>query len=195
MTPAERARLIDQCEFEAECHAARQRAFQHVEQRRLADRERIRHWIGTPPPPTPIRPHLTRRDRCKLYHHNGQSKTLTEWASIAGVSNYTFADRLRSGMSFEQAITMSHGERAVRKHTVDGVSKTLAEWADHIGIRYSTLIKRMHSGRTLAEAIAMPKGLNTRGVASNFEASLGTGAGGTAQEIAEITFSNQEYGE
>lgn len=79
---------------------------------------------------------------------------------------------------------------APKQHVIDGVSLTLAEWAAHAGITYRTLFQRMRGGRTLAEAIAMPKGRQpNRGVVFNFEGLKGTGAGSTAQEIPEITFS------
>ena len=86
--------------------------------------------------------------------------------------------------------TARRGGKVAQLHTIDGVSKMLKQWAEHAGISYIALIGRMSKGRSLAEALAMPKGRHDdRGVVSNLEPLKGTGAGSTAQEIAEITFS------
>lgn len=187
MTPAERARQIDQQEYEAECRAARKRAMQHAEACRQDEAARVAAWLGREAPTSSNRTILGRKP--KLYTYNGQSKTLSEWAEIAGVSYQTFAQRIHSGMEFERAITMKKSERA-QLHTINGEAKTLQQWADHAGVTYNTLSQRIHRGSTLAEAVAMPAG-RWRGVSLNLPPLMGTGAGSTAQEIPEITFSEK----
>lgn len=188
MTPAERARLIDRQEFEAECCAARQRAMRNAEACRQERDARIAAWLRSK---TKEHKRVDQRAcrSAKLYTHNGVAKSLSEWAEIAGVSYHVLAQRIRSGMEFERAITMKEGARAIKLHTINGVSKTLHQWADHAGITYNTLMARLNRGRTLAEALAIPAG--RRGVSADFKGSKGTGAGSTAQETPEITFSEK----
>lgn len=189
MTPAERARLIEQREFKAECEAIRRRAMLALEQRRRDDEARIAAWLGREPAPLPLRRDPMPGRPAKVYTHNGQSKTLTQWATETGMPLPTLRRRLRSGMSFERAITRKPGKQAAL-YTVNGVSKTLQEWADHIGITYFALIKRLHR-HSLAEAVAMGGNYTRPGVPSDFPPVEGTGAGSTAQETPEIDFSEK----
>ncbi|MHA6646372.1 hypothetical protein [Mesorhizobium sp. A623] len=190
MTPAERARHIEQQEFEAERKAIRLRAQRYAAQRRRKERARIDAWIGRPAPegagPKPRKP-----KPAKLYTYDGQTKTLSEWVISTGVSAQTLRRRLRSGMPIEQAIA-EQPRQTSQLRTVNSESRTLQQWADYIGITYWALLARMRT-RSLAEALAMPKGAGRwqRGVSSNLEAFEGTGAGSTAQEIPEIDFSNK----
>lgn len=195
MTPAEHARLIERQELEAERTAIRERALRLVEQRRQEDRRKVENWIGKPQPaPSSRAPSCSKP--AKRYMLNGEAKTMTELSQIADVSLKTMSRRLRSGMSVEHAANMELWERPTELHTVNGVSKTLKQWADHIGISYHALLTRKRrKGFSLAEAIAMPTGRHPKqhlpGVSSDFEGFEGTGAGSTAQEIPEITFSEQ----
>ena len=207
MTPVERARLIEKQEFEAECRAIREHALRYAEARRQEDAARLAKCIGKEP--TQPKPKVMPTDsKPKRYTHNDVSKSLSEWATEYNLDYRTLQARLRSGIPFAEAVTMKRGARA-RSHTVNGITKTLQEWADHIGISYDALTQRLRR-HTLAEAIAMPAGRWPRrtnpksatvadlpsadeapGEVSNFGASAGTGAGSTAQEIPEITFSEQ----
>ncbi|MEO5756715.1 MAG: hypothetical protein ABIQ51_07645, partial [Mesorhizobium sp.] len=110
---------------------------------------------------------------------------LSQWADHAGIQHATLRRRIKQGVTMEQALMVTHGERTLAVHTIDGLSKTLPEWAAHAGIKYNALIARIHKGRSLAEAVAM----NRRGVPSDLAASVGTGGGSTAQESTNIGFS------
>ncbi|TGU87725.1 hypothetical protein EN794_050545 [Mesorhizobium sp. M00.F.Ca.ET.151.01.1.1] len=81
-----------------------------------------------------------------------------------------------------------------RVYTFDGQSKTLEQWSQQIGVAASTLRKRVTAGWPIERVLTSTDGRADRhrpGVVSNFETLRGTGAGSTAQEIPEITFSEQ----
>lgn len=152
-----------------------------------------------------INPNFKRKKRSiyngrppRLHTVNGVSKTLTEWCAIYNVSYHSLTQRLKRGQTLEHALArIKSGKRASLLHTVDGMSKTYGEWADHLGISYDAFLKRLKDGnRTVAEAVAMggPKRTTPShdgGVVPILASGLGTGAGSTAQEIPEITFSEK----
>lgn len=211
MTPAERARLINQQEFDAECRAIRQKALRYAQARRQEEIARWAKILATDTPkPKPKAGVVPMGRKPKLYTYNGEAKSLSEWATKYDLDYGTLANRIRNGIPIERALTMKPGERA-RLHFVNGVSKTLEEWAEHAGIHYNTLIARMKT-RTLAEALAMQKGKGRSrrkvqpqtetasdlpstgdgpGVVADFAGSTGTGAGRTAQEIPNLTFPDE----
>jgi hypothetical protein len=197
MTPAEHARMIDQQEFEAECRAVRERARQYTAERRRQERQRVDAWISGGPALVSFAPKNSRRGRKpKLYTAFGEAKTLSEWSTLYSVHTHTLKQRLKDGLPFEDSLTMKPRQFG-QLHTVNGVSMTLHGWADHIGIAYDALLGRLRTGRTLAEALAM-RGRKARshvskgaGVVFNFAPVEGTGAGSTAQETPEITFSEK----
>ncbi|MGB6119577.1 MAG: hypothetical protein WBF87_15280 [Mesorhizobium sp.] len=82
--------------------------------------------------------------------------------------------------------TASH----VRQYTFDGETLTLSGWSDRTGICAATLHYRLRVGWPLHRVFG--KSVNySRGVVSNLEALVGTGVGSIAQEIPEITFSDE----
>lgn len=198
MTPAERARHIDRKEFEAECRAIRQRALSYANAKRQAERALFEAWLGREPAQPPKRHGLKPGFKGRTLTFNGVTKTVSEWSSKTGISINTINGRLRAGLPIEEVLKpgkITTADRATR-HAINGESRTLQEWADHIGIRYATLTARINKGRTLAEALAMPRGRNTRkgkgpGVVSDFARFKGTGAGSTAQETPNLTFSQK----
>lgn len=152
MTPAERARKIEQLEFERHCQEARLRAQRYSEEHRRHERRRLEEWFGRPLPESGMpKPRVGKP--AKLYTFNGQQKCLTEWANIAGVSYELLTSRIRSGMPFEKAITMKFRQRA-ELHDINRVLKTMSQWAEYTGISYDAMMKRLRD-RTLAQAIVM----------------------------------------
>lgn len=158
MTPAERARQIDEQERLAESAVILRRALAYSQAKRDEERARLDAALGRPLPKQKTAPGKGRPS--KLYTHNGESKTLTEWSLIARVPYNVFAQRIRSGMPFEKAVTMKFGQRA-ELHTINGVSKTFAQWAAYAGCKYDTLFARMRT-RSLADAVAMSRPLPER---------------------------------
>ncbi|HWL30174.1 MAG TPA: hypothetical protein VNQ97_14835 [Burkholderiaceae bacterium] len=79
-------------------------------------------------------------------------------------------------------------------YTFEGVTLTVAQWAKLLGVSLPTLYARRRKLGTMEAAIALggaqrpgPK----PGVVSNLQAFQGTGAGSTAQETPNITFSQE----
>lgn len=141
---------------------------------------------------TPFQPRAIGRP-AELYTIDGVSKTINQWAAHHGLDAALVGQRLQRGYSIEKALSKTRVSRPAKLYTINGVSKTFAEWAAHAGISTNVLYARMNKGRSLAEAVAMPKrGSKGAGVVSNLDPILGTGAGSTAQEIPEITFSDSE---
>lgn len=156
MTLAEQARLIERQQFEAESKAALKRALANSARRASEDNARVAKWLGKPAPKGAAIVHNVRK--AALYTHQGQTKTIAEWAEIKGISITTLRARLRTGMPLAEALTMPLNQRshAVKLHTINGVSKTLQQWADDAGITYDALTQRMSKGCALAEAVATP---------------------------------------
>ncbi|SIP96901.1 hypothetical protein SAMN05880582_101207 [Rhizobium sp. RU20A] len=66
----------------------------------------------------------------------------------------------------------------------------LSELVKITGIPRTTICKRLTDGWTVEQALGHPTPTQRRaGVVSNLEAFEGTGAGGTAQETPNLTFS------
>lgn len=213
MTPAERARIIDQQEFAAECADVRQRALAYVEQRRQATRDEIANWLGREPPkinrrayPKPSKATMprppkevelpkekpkrkSRKGTGKRFTIDGLSLTKHEWADYLGINYNALCTRAHRLGSFEAAVAM--GERRSTIVTIDGRTKTISEWADHFGVPRSTFYYRLKGERNL-EAAVVERLINLPGVVSNLGAFEGTGAGSTAQETPNITFSGTE---
>ncbi|WP_108460223.1 hypothetical protein [Devosia naphthalenivorans] len=161
MTPEE-ACEIDRLEFEADCRAARERAFALIAERHGAERARVLRWINDerPPPtvrfnpkPTPARsePALPiakpKRERLlsgKPQYARGMSMTLREWADFLGISLNTLSQRMHKTRSLEAAIAIGD---------------------------------------------LKPTGRRKAGVVPNLPALEGTGGGSTAQDFSEIEFS------
>jgi hypothetical protein len=82
---------------------------------------------------------------------------------------------------------------SAHRFTHDGRTLTLKEWADVTGISSLSLRSRLANGWSIGETLTVPvkmTGKRThRGVSSNFIRLEGTGAGSTAQESPNITFS------
>ncbi len=80
-----------------------------------------------------------------------------------------------------------------RLHTFRGRRYTTIELAELSGVSAFVIRNRLKEGWTLEQALCIPTIQQRRaGVVSNLDAILGTGAGSTAQEIPEITFSDSE---
>lgn len=74
-----------------------------------------------------------------------------------------------------------------------GHTRTLREWAEATGISRYTIRNRLEIGWTVEDAVSRAVQEHRRpGVVSDFSPSKGTGAGSTAQETPNITFSRTD---
>lgn len=104
MTRAERARLIDKQEFEAECKAARERAFAYAEECRRRERQEFCDWVGKPEAELKL---ITKTRKLKPVEHHtydGLSLTISQWAERLGVSASTLYTRKKTLGSITAAI-------------------------------------------------------------------------------------------
>ena len=102
MTPAE-AQEIDRLEFEADCAAARQRAYALVQ-------------LTPPPAPKPqpgaaIEVKKPRLGRSKLHTVGALSLTMAEWAARTGMTLTGLHARMRKGWTLEQAVTTPRSQK------------------------------------------------------------------------------------
>ncbi|AEH79575.1 hypothetical protein SM11_chr2321 [Sinorhizobium meliloti SM11] len=207
MTPAERARLIDKQEFAAECAAVRHRAFAYVERRRQDTRKEIANWLSrepvkltfkprvpkvkpapAPKPAVPSVPLANPDKEPKRLTVDGLSLTRREWAYHLGITYNALNTRISRLGSLEAAVRHKSARRS--GVTVAGMTMSITEWADYLSVARTTLYHRIKSEpaeTVIANLLADPPG-----VVLDFEDYEGTGAGGTAQETPNITFSGSE---
>ena len=88
----------------------------------------------------------------KTYTLYGYTTTLSKWARIAGLTPGTLAQRMKRGMSFEDAIStpLYRGNRGGHgKIEYNGESHTVREWSEIIGVSMQTIEKRLLNGMPL----------------------------------------------
>lgn len=91
----------------------------------------------------------TRRNR--VYVHNGQAKCMAEWAEEYNIPRSVLDGRLKTGWSFDRAITCP-----VRPRVYEGES--LTELSKRTNISYSLLWQRINTlGWSIDKAISCPK--------------------------------------
>ncbi len=80
-----------------------------------------------------------------------------------------------------------------KPYTAFGHTRTLTEWATETGMSRNTIRNRLTIGWTLEDALTRAVQSHRKpGVVSDFAPSDGTGAGSTAQETPNLTFSGTE---
>lgn len=138
MTPAERARLIERQEFEADCAAARRRAYEHLNALASSNDNQVRQWLNKPyepgtfirsAPPTSARP-------------KAESPPRSDSACPSG--------------------SRGTGGRPARKHTADGKTLTLQQWAGELGITARALYQRIQNHGSLEAVVARHKKKESR---------------------------------
>lgn len=94
--------------------------------------------------------------------HNGETKTLPEWAEEIGVLPDTLHKRLLRGMPLEVALTTSTlrlGQYARRPRptlTFNGRTQTYSEWAKEYNLPADTLSRRLRKGVPPEIALTTP---------------------------------------
>ncbi len=150
--------------------------------------------------------------------HDGIEQPITEWALDYGITPAIIIARLERGETVADALTtpmavthcgqqlpIFHAKQRIPKrrkrnprvlYTLDGRTMNLSKWARHCDVNAATVRNRIAAGWPLDVALtARPNSTDARhgpGVVSNFQTSKGTGAGSTAQETPNITFSGED---
>lgn len=95
----------------------------------------------------------------RYIEHNGETKTIAEWAKIAGVERSVLRGRIDRGWTMEKAMSTPNGSTWSnrKKITYNGETHTIPEWAKIIGINESTLRDRLtRRGWTTEKALTTP---------------------------------------
>jgi hypothetical protein len=146
--------------------------------------------------------------------HDGIRQSITEWALDYGITPAIIIGRLERGEAISAAITApmkvgyrgqrlpifsakqkqplrrKHGGNPAKTYTHDGKTLTAQQWSHLTGIKRTTIDSRLRKGWSidLALTVSCRRGPKP-GVVFNLRPSKGTGAGSTAQETPNITFS------
>lgn len=88
----------------------------------------------------------------RLLTHNGETKTMTQWAESIGITVYAMYQRLeRKKMTLEEALTFK-----IPLYEYDGKSLSIEDWSKEVGIKANTIAKRLEYGWTIEEALTTP---------------------------------------
>jgi hypothetical protein len=123
----------------------------------------------------------------KPVQHDGLSLTIREWSQRTGIPTGRIYGRLHLGWTFADAISSGDDRRSRRRGALPQVENVVSP---------RTVESRVRRGWPLELAESEPAGARMGrfahgrpGVSSDFAPSEGTGAGSTAQESPNITFS------
>lgn len=106
MTPAE-ASAIDRREFEAECAAIRQRAYELVQRRPVNSTAAQQRRCA----PQPKKPSQANGRPAKRYTVDGITLPLSEWALRVGMTTSALHQRMRKGWTIEEVVKVPPGHR------------------------------------------------------------------------------------
>jgi hypothetical protein len=92
----------------------------------------------------------------KLLRFKGETKSITEWARKLNFNEASLRDRLNSGWSIREALTVV--PRKMRSQIIHcaGQKRTLREWSQLTGISYQTLWQRLEVGWSIRDALETP---------------------------------------
>lgn len=97
--------------------------------------------------------------------HDGERKSLSDWARKYGIKPATLQMRIEKGMSFIDAVT-TPVLKVSRGETIEylGERRTLTQWASRYGLGVTTLNARLKMGWSIHDALTKPlqikKGIN-----------------------------------
>lgn len=135
-----------------------------------------------------------------LISHAGKTLTISAWANRLGMKSKDIQNRLCAGWSIERALNtpMSSQQGTPIEITHAGKTQSLSVWTEQVGIEKNALYHRLRNDWSIEDALNTPAGMRRKrpangepGVVSDFTPFEGTGAGTTAQETPEITFSEK----
>lgn len=89
--------------------------------------------------------------------YKGETRTLSEWSAIVGISGETLGWRFEHGMPLDEVFDKTD-KRSKRRdaplYEYEGKSMPLKEWAKTYGLNKITLNGRLNAGWTFGEAIS-----------------------------------------
>ena len=90
--------------------------------------------------------------------YNGETKNLTQWAKKYNISVTTLSDRLKAGLSIEEAVTkpvIKCGGKLL--YTINGETKLLSEWCRIYSINYYTAWKKAKKEYSIEKILRLDK--------------------------------------
>ncbi len=87
-----------------------------------------------------------------VFSFGGQEMTLNQIAELTGINYNSIKNRLRQGMSIEEAVNIPSREQI----TYNGVTKSISEHARDAGMTYRQLKKRLMHGWSVEKAMTQP---------------------------------------
>ena len=88
--------------------------------------------------------------------YKGETKTLSQWCRKYNIGKTTLSDRLKSGMSIEEALNkpvIKSGGKLL--FTLNGETKLLSEWCQKYNINYQTAWKKIRKGYDIKKALKL----------------------------------------
>lgn len=81
---------------------------------------------------------------------NGETRTISEWSEITGISEGTIWRRLELGWTAERALTEN-----IRKTVIEynGETRSLSEWSRLTGLAENTISRRIQRGWSVEDAL------------------------------------------
>ncbi len=99
----------------------------------------------------------------KVYTVDGFTGNIKQIAEHFGMNQAALANRLRKGMSIEEAVSKPNMNE--KMYTVNGFTGNIKQIAAYFGMNYVTLARRLYNGIAIEEAISKPvvqKGKNAK---------------------------------
>ena len=96
-----------------------------------------------------------RRTNRKITYKD-ETKTLSQWARKYNINIVTLSDRLKSGMTMEEALNkpvIKSGGKLL--FTINGETKLLSEWCKIYNINYQTAWKKAKNGYTIEKILKL----------------------------------------
>jgi len=87
---------------------------------------------------------------------NGKEKTLAQWAREYNINIVTLSDRLKAGLSIEEALNkpvIKSGGKLLFE--IKGETKLLSDWCKIYNINYQTAWKKIKDGKSIETALKL----------------------------------------
>ncbi len=96
------------------------------------------------------------RTNNRILEYNGIKHTLNEWCEIYNINKTTLSDRLKSGMTIEEALNkpvIKAGGYLL--FTLNNETRLLSEWCKIYNINYQTAWKKAKRGQSIEEILKL----------------------------------------